>query len=123
MNDFNLPYRKPNIDWNEIEKWDRNYYLHNTQAQSEYIFLGVEAVDGNYLYFSDGTRLLDFQSQLVSDNMGHRHPRVHKEIKLAMERYGHIFFGLSSLNSSTNDRLSSLELFTSLLMPNSFRYL
>lgn len=96
MIDYNLPYRKPNINWKEIEKWDRNYYLHNTQAQSEYIFLGVEAVDGNYLYFSDGTRLLDFQSQLVSDNMGHRHPRVHKEIKLAMERYGHIFFGLSS---------------------------
>lgn len=28
--------------------------------------------------------------------MGHRHPRVHAEIKRAMERYGHVFFGLAT---------------------------
>ncbi|PPR76874.1 MAG: Taurine--pyruvate aminotransferase [Alphaproteobacteria bacterium MarineAlpha2_Bin1] len=96
MKEKNLPYTKPNIDWSEIEKWDRKYYLHNTQAQNEYVFFPVEAVDKNYLYLPDGKKLLDFQSQLVSDNMGHRNQRVHNEIKIAMERYGHIFFGLSS---------------------------
>ena len=24
------------IDWAQIERWDRAYYLHNVQAQSEY---------------------------------------------------------------------------------------
>ena len=42
----------------------------------------IVKTDGNYLYTADGKRLLDFQSQLVSDNMGHRHPRVHAEIKM-----------------------------------------
>jgi taurine--2-oxoglutarate transaminase len=84
------------IDWAEIERWDRAYYLHNVQAQSEYIFTGVERTDGNYIYLADGTRLLDFQSQLVSDSMGHRHPGTHGEIKTAMERYGHVFFGLAT---------------------------
>ncbi len=96
MKKNNLPYRKPNLDWSQIEKWDRNYYLHNTQSQNEYIFFPIEAVDENYLYLPDGNRLLDFQSQLVSDNMGHRNKKVHNEIKIAMERYGHIYFGLAS---------------------------
>ncbi|MBL41649.1 MAG: aspartate aminotransferase family protein [Rhodospirillaceae bacterium] len=96
MKENMLPYNKPNINWSEIESWDRKYYLHNTQAQNEYVFFPIEAVDKNYLYLPDGKRLLDFQSQLVSDNMGHRNQRVHDEIKMAMERYGHIFFGLCS---------------------------
>ena len=86
----------PAIDWAEIERWDRAYYLHNVQAQSEYAFTGVERTDGNYIYLADGKRLLDFQSQLVSDSMGHRHPGAHGEIKAAMERYGHVFFGLAT---------------------------
>jgi len=96
MTDAPLPYTKPNIDWAEIERWDRAYYMHNTAAQAEYVFAPIEAADGNYLYTADGKRLLDFQSQLVSDNMGHRHPRVHAEIKRAMERYGHVFFGFAT---------------------------
>lgn len=84
------------IDWEAVERWDRSYYLHNVQAQEEYAFVGVERADGNYLTLADGTRLLDFQSQLVSDSMGHRHPRVHAEIQRAMERYGHVFFGMAT---------------------------
>ena len=84
------------IDWAVAERWDRTYYLHAVQAQAEYAYTPVERADGNYLVFPDGTRLLDFQSQLVSDSMGHRHPRIHAEIERAMERYGHVFFGLAT---------------------------
>lgn len=84
------------IDWSRIERWDRAYYLHNVQAQSEYAFTGVESTDGNYLHLAGGGRLLDFQSQLISDSLGHRHPRVHAEIARAMERYGHVFFGMAT---------------------------
>lgn len=84
------------INWAQIERWDRSYYLHNVQAQSEYAFTGVERTDGNYLVLADGSRLLDFQSQLISDSLGHRHPRVHGEIAKAMERYGHVFFGMAT---------------------------
>ena len=84
------------IDWQQIERWDRSYYLHSWVAQDEYAFTGVEKTDGNYLYLADGTRLLDFRSQFVSDSMGHRHPRVHEEIRRAMERYGHVMMALAT---------------------------
>ncbi len=83
-------------DWDAIERWDRAYYLHNVQAQSEYQFAAVARQSGNYIFLADGTRLLDFQSQLVSDSLGHCHPRVYDEIRKAMERYGHVFFGLAN---------------------------
>ena len=62
-------------DWDELERWDRAYYLHGLQAEAEHSFTGVDATDGNYIVLADGTRLLDFRSQLISDNLGHRHPR------------------------------------------------
>ncbi|MDA0630550.1 MAG: aspartate aminotransferase family protein [Proteobacteria bacterium] len=84
------------IDWQQIEDWDRRYYLHNTASGREFSFLPVERVDGNYLTLADGTRLLDFQSQLISDSLGHRHPAIHNAIKAAMDRYGHVFFGMAT---------------------------
>lgn len=83
-------------DWQAIERWDRDYYLHNVQAQAEYSFTAVDRADGNYIQLADGTRLLDFQSQLVSDSMGHRHSGARDELALAMERYGHVFFGMAN---------------------------
>ena len=83
-------------DWDQIERWDQAYYLHNVQPKSAHVFTAVERQDGNYITLSDGSRLLDFQSQLISDSLGHRHPGIYKEIRLAMDRYGHVFFGMAS---------------------------
>ncbi|MDE0801165.1 MAG: aspartate aminotransferase family protein [Rhodospirillaceae bacterium] len=83
-------------DWSQIEGWDRNYYLHNTQAKSEHQFAAVDRQDGNYIFLADGTRLLDFQSQLISDSLGHRNPGIYDEIRRAMDRYGHVFFGMAN---------------------------
>lgn len=83
-------------DWQQIEQWDRRYYLHNIFAEAEYPFTPVERVDGNYIHLADGTRLLDFQSQLVSDSLGHRHHAPHDAIIEAMKRYGHVFFGMAN---------------------------
>lgn len=83
-------------DWANVERWDRNYYLHNTQAKAEHAFVAVDRQDGNYITLADGGRLLDFQSQLISDSLGHRHPGVYDEIRRAMDRYGHVFFGIAS---------------------------
>ncbi|MDG2243221.1 MAG: aspartate aminotransferase family protein [Rhodospirillaceae bacterium] len=83
-------------DWSQIETWDRSYYLHNTQAKSEHQFVAVDRQDGNYIVMADGTRLLDFQSQLISDSLGHRNPGVYDEIRRAMDRYGHVFFGMAN---------------------------
>jgi len=81
-------------DWETIRRWDRTYYLHNVQAQAEALPTAVASQDGNYVELADGGRLLDFQSQLISDSLGHRHPSVYAELGRAMERYGHVFFGM-----------------------------
>lgn len=83
-------------DWKRIEQWDRAYYLHTVQAQADYAFTAVARADGKYIELADGTRLLDFQSQLISDSMGHRHPAACKALSEAMERYGHVFFGMAN---------------------------
>lgn len=83
-------------DWGTIEKWDRSYYLHNTTAAAEYAFLAVDRQDGNEIILADGTRLIDFQSQLISDSLGHRNPGIYDEIRRALDRYGHVFFGMAN---------------------------
>src|ERR1700730_17987870 len=84
------------VDWTQMEAWDRAYYLHNVQGAEEHVWNGVAYQDGNYLYMVDGSRLLDCQSQLISDNMGHRHPRVVAGLQEALERYGHVYFGMAT---------------------------
>lgn len=84
------------VDWDLMEQWDRQYYLHNVQGQEEHQWNGVAYQEGNYLYMVDGTRLLDCQSQLISDNMGHRHPRVVEGLRRALDRYGHVYFGMAT---------------------------
>ena len=54
------------IDWGTIEDWDRRYYLHNTASGRELNYAAVQRVDGNYIHLADGSKLLDFQSQLIS---------------------------------------------------------
>ena len=83
-------------DWNELERWDRAYYLHGLQAENELSITAVDSTDGNYLTLADGTRLLDFMSQLISDNLGHRHPAIHGALAEAMERYGHVTYTMAN---------------------------
>jgi taurine--2-oxoglutarate transaminase len=83
-------------DWADIERWDRKYYLHNVQGRDDYAFNAVATMDGNYFTMADGSKLLDFQSQLISDSMGHRHPGAFGELHRAMERYGHVYFGMAN---------------------------
>lgn len=83
-------------DWQTLESWDRAYYLHSLQADSEHVYSAIDSMDGNYFTLADGTKMLDFQSQLISDSMGHRHPAIHAELARAMERYGHAYFGFGN---------------------------
>jgi taurine--2-oxoglutarate transaminase len=84
------------VDWAQMEAWDRAYYLHNVQGAEEHVWNGVAYQEGNYLTMVDGSRLLDCQSQLISDNMGHRHPRVVEGLRQALDRYGHVYFGMAT---------------------------
>ncbi len=96
MSDAGAGKPRSTPDWAELERWDRAYYLHNVQMQGQYPWIAVESQSGNHLRLADGSTLLDFQSQLISDSLGHCNPGIYAEITRAMERYGHVFFGMAN---------------------------
>ena len=84
------------IDWKVMEEWDRKFYMHNIYAESEYNPIFISRTEGRHFYLKDGTKILDFMSQLISDNIGQRHPRVIQGIKDALDRYGHVYFAFAT---------------------------
>ena len=55
---------------------ERASVFHSWSAQSTLAPLMVERAEGVYVYAEDGTKYLDFSSQLVNTNIGHQHPAV-----------------------------------------------
>jgi taurine--2-oxoglutarate transaminase len=55
---------------------DRQHVFHSWSAQAQLTPTTVLAASGSYVWDGEGTRLLDFSSQLVNTNIGHQHPKV-----------------------------------------------
>ncbi len=55
---------------------EKSSVFHSWSAQSTLNPLMVAHADGVYVTAEDGTRFLDFSSQLVNTNIGHQHPAV-----------------------------------------------
>ncbi|THJ66817.1 aspartate aminotransferase family protein [Arthrobacter echini] len=60
----------------EIRRLDRTHVFHSWSAQGHIDPLPVAGGHGSYFWDYDGTRYLDFSSQLVNLNLGHQHPAV-----------------------------------------------
>lgn len=58
--------------------------------------LPIARAEGVYLYSPEGTRWLDFNSQLMSVNIGHSHPRVVAAMKAATDRLLYAFPGAAT---------------------------
>src|SRR5215469_13501252 len=55
---------------------DRAHVFHSWSAQKALKPLAIAHAEGCYVWDFEGTRYLDFSSQLVNTNIGHQHPRV-----------------------------------------------
>ena len=55
---------------------DRKHVFHSWSAQDQLKPMTVLAAQGSYVWDGDGTRFLDFSSQMVNTNIGHQHPKV-----------------------------------------------
>ncbi|AOW93828.1 hypothetical protein BFN03_17375 [Rhodococcus sp. WMMA185] len=55
---------------------DRAHVFHSWSAQEQITPMTILASEGSYVWDGEGTRLLDFSSQLVYTNIGHQHPKV-----------------------------------------------
>ncbi|HXP19905.1 MAG TPA: aspartate aminotransferase family protein [Streptosporangiaceae bacterium] len=60
----------------EVFAADRAHVFHSWSAQKALRPLVVAGAQGCYVWDYEGTRYLDFSSQLVNTNIGHQHPRV-----------------------------------------------
>ena len=54
--------------------------------------LGIEAerAEGNYIYTTDGKKLLDLIAGISVSNVGHRHPKVVEAIKAQVDKHMHL---------------------------------
>ena len=55
---------------------DAEHVFHSWSAQAHRSPLAIAGGSGSYVWDFDGTRYLDFSSQLVYTNIGHQHPAV-----------------------------------------------
>ncbi|UVJ39606.1 aspartate aminotransferase family protein [Arthrobacter sp. CJ23] len=55
---------------------DRKHVFHSWSAQDLLDPMVISAAQGSYVWDGEGTRYLDFSSQLVNTNIGHQHPAV-----------------------------------------------
>jgi len=59
--------------------------------------LAIARAEGVYLYTTDGQRILDFNSQLMSVNIGHSHPKVIAAIKRQLdEQLLYVYTGMAT---------------------------
>jgi taurine--2-oxoglutarate transaminase len=70
----------------EIVALSRKHTLYEWSAQSAVDPIAVERAEGVYFFTPDGKRYLDFNSQLMSVNIGHGDPRVVAAIKRQAEQ-------------------------------------
>ncbi len=80
-----------NIDWKQIQEWDKKYTLKALFAEDEYNPMFIEHTEGDYLVDKDGTKWLDFCNQLYCVNAGQNVPEIQEAIKEATKRYGFLW--------------------------------
>ncbi len=70
----------------EIVEWSKRYTLYDWAVQSKVSPIAVVRGKGVYFYDADDKRYLDFNSQLMSVNIGHGDPRVIEAITRQAEQ-------------------------------------
>ncbi|MGI8939051.1 MAG: aspartate aminotransferase family protein [Iamia sp.] len=68
-------------DRSSVYRDDRAHIFHSWSAQAQLDPMVVAGAEGSWFWDEDGTRYLDFSSQMVNVNLGHQHPRVVEAIK------------------------------------------
>jgi taurine--2-oxoglutarate transaminase len=74
----------------EIVELSKRFTLYDWQAQSAASPIAVDRAEGVYFFGTDGTRYLDFNSQLMGVNIGHGDRRVIEAIARQAERLPYI---------------------------------
>ena len=84
------------MDAQEMSKLCLDHTLYNWKARGQVQPLAIERAEGIFLYAPDGKRYLDFNSQLMSVNIGHSHPKVIAAMKAQIDTLIYAFPGSST---------------------------
>ncbi|MED5464313.1 MAG: aminotransferase class III-fold pyridoxal phosphate-dependent enzyme [Myxococcota bacterium] len=91
-----------------IEKCKR-HTLYTWAAQGNVRPFPIERAEGSYIYDTHGKEYLDFNSQLMSVNIGHSHPKVVKAIQEAAAGLIYTFPGSATeARAALGERLAAL---------------
>ena len=60
----------------DVRRLDRSHVFHSWSAQAQISPAEITRAQGSHFWTADGTRYLDFSSQLVNVNIGYQHPRL-----------------------------------------------
>lgn len=77
-----------------IEKymeWDKKYYLHTFMNENNYQPIPVERTNGDKIYTYYDGEYLDFNSQLVSTNLGNSNNTINERVCEAINKYGFLW--------------------------------
>jgi taurine---2-oxoglutarate transaminase len=93
----------------EIVQLSKRYTLYDWSAQSKVAPLAVDHAEGVYFFTVDGTRYLDFNSQLMGVNIGHGDKRVINAIAKQGEKLPYITpFAAYETRALLGQKLASL---------------
>ena len=93
----------------EIVEKSKRFTLYDWQAQSKAAPIAVERAEGVYFWGVDGTRYLDFNSQLMGVNIGHGDKRVADAIARQAEKLPYISpFMAYEARARLGEKLASL---------------
>ena len=73
------------MDGREIVELCLKHTMYSWSATGAVQPLPIVSASGIYMYTADGQRILDFNSQLMSVNIGHSHPKVVAAMKRACD--------------------------------------
>ena len=69
------------MDTDEMVELCKKHTLYTWSRQDAVNPLPIERTEGIWLHTTDGRKILDFNSQLMSVNIGHHHPKVRDAFK------------------------------------------
>ena len=77
MSTFDAPVIQPDPDHGaRVTRDDRPHVFHSWSAQALIAPLPIAGASGSHFWDFEGTRYLDFSSQLVNVNIGYQHPKL-----------------------------------------------
>jgi taurine--2-oxoglutarate transaminase len=89
----------------EAYRDDRAHVFHSWSAQAALDPIVIAGAEGSWFWDEEGTRYLDFSSQLVNMNLGYQHPRVVAAIK---EQADSLCMVAPSFANATRSRLARM---------------